>query len=1205
MKRLLSLCVLLSSLTFATAHTGMIGIDQNSNGMSDVYELLYPTAVNPNDDTDGDGQTNLEESVSGTDPTNAASKLDLMSFSSTSTTVQVNFASQLGKSYQFQSTSTLSSWANQGATISGTGAVLPASCTTSGDRLFVRIAAQDRDSDGDGVNDWEELLLGLNPQSADTAANGLGDLSMAMAMLASANTILIVATDALASESGPDSGSFTIIRRGNFTALTVSLTTTGTAISGTDYTALPTSVYFAPGATIATVTVSPLPDAFSEAAETVVLSLAPGSGYTVGTPSSATVTIGTATGTAPVLINANHTGGLVDGPFQFDLSAQNSPTSYFANGLPSGLTINTSTGRISGTPLAAASGLNLVTVGAQNSAGANTMLLAITIINTGHSITRDYWNSLTTSGGVSGVPVYSTPTGTGTVSLLQGPNNVTDGFGSRIRGYLYAPLSGNYTFWISGDESAELWISSSTEPADKLLRAFLTAPSNVNQWTLASTQKSLPVALTAGQGYYIEVIQKENTGADHVEIGWAKPTDATTAPSEIVPAYALHPYTAPTISAGTSTLYLATLTPQNGASSLGAGYGVLQVNEAQTAATLTFNSSNLTSTVNGMHLHSGAHAGAIIYDIDDATPDANGAYQWTFTATGNISVSDIVTIITTGQCYLNIHTESYPAGEIKGFFQLAVGSQFFTPPASVPAWTGSAPDDAEAVRFLQQASFGADAASIASVKSLGYSVWIDDQFTKTATSHMTNTVANIAAIPPVQPNLTPSPYFLRSWYKTAATGQDQLRQRVAFALSQTLVISFDSTLSQRAKACAYYYDLLVNDGLGNFRTLLKNVTLAPAMGLYLDMLGNKKADASIGRTANENYAREVLQLFSIGLNRLHPDGTLVLSSQGIPLPTYDQNVVVGFANTFTGWTYASGGTGPQDSVPMINTAANHDFTAKTILNGAVIPAGQTGAADLDNAIDTIFYHPNVGPFICRQLIQRLVTSNPSPAYVYRIASIFNDNGSGVRGDMKPVIKAILMDPEARDASYRNQQGYSHLREPVLRITALLRALHGSSTSGYWNMGGTSNGSIFQLSQTPLSAASVFNFYEPNYIYPAETGDNNLYAPEFQITSEASVILTANFVQNLLYVGVGNAREGQGQDIKVTLTTEMALADTPTTLVDTLNTNLMAGQMSQSMKDIIVNHLNTINTANASARQLERVRAAVFLISISPEFCIMK
>ncbi len=1181
------------------------GIDQNQNSLSDVFEALYSSATTPGTDLDGDGQTNLEECISGTDPTNGGSKLDLVAFSASATTAQVSFASVVGKQYQLQSTSTLAGWADEGGSLAGTGGVLASSCPAGGSRSFLRVSVGDRDADADGVTDWEESLLGLNPQTGDTAGNGSGDYAMAVEMLASPSTILIVATDALASETGPDTGTFTVIRRGGFAALTVNLTRTGTATSGTDYTALPATVSFAPGATSATITVTPLADAQAESAETVILSLAAGSGYTVGTPGSATVSIGTATGTAPVLTNANHAGGLVDGPFQFDLAAAPAPTSWFASGLPAGLTLNSSTGRISGTPQAAATGLNLLTVGAQNSAGAATMLLAITITNTAHNITRESWTGLATTGGVSGVPVYSAPSTTGTISLLQGPANVADGFGSRIRGCVHAPMTGNYTFWISGDESAELWISSTADPADKLLRAFLTAPSAVNQWTLAATQKSLPIAMTGGQGYYIEVVQKENTGSDHVEVGWAKPTDATTAPSEIVPAYALHPYTAPAVSAGSSTLYLATLTPQNGAASLGSGTGVLQVNETQTAATLSFSFSNLSSPVNGMHVHSGAHAGAIIFDIDDAHPDGNDVYQWTFTATGNITAANIADIISTGQAYINIHTQNYPSGEIKGFFQLAVGSQFFTPPPAAPAWTGAAPTDAEAVRFLQQASFGADAASIASVKSLGYSAWVDDQFTKPATSHLTNTTANIAAIPPPQQNLTPSPYFLRSWYKTAATGQDQLRQRVAFALSQITVISFDSILSQRARACAYYYDILGTDGLGNFRTLLKNVTLAPAMGLYLDMLGNKKADPAIGRTANENYAREVLQLFSIGLNRLHPDGTLVLSSHGTPVPTYDQSVVVGFANTFTGWTTAPGGAGLQDTLPMVNASVNHDVTAKTILNGAVIPAGQTGAADMDNAIDTIFYHPNVGPFICRQLIQRLVTSNPSPAYVYRAASVFNENGSGVRGDMKPVIKAILMDPEARDPAYRTQPGYSHLREPVMRITALLRALHGSSTSGYWNMGGTSNGSNFQLGQTPLSAASVFNFYEPNYIQPGETGDSNLYAPEFQITSEASVILNANFVQQLLYVGVGNAREGQSQDIKVSLTTEMALADTPATLVDTLNTNLMAGQMSQSMKDIIVNHLNTLNSPNTAARQLERVRAAVFLICISPEFCVMK
>src|SRR5205085_9623127 len=288
---------------------------------------------------------------------------------------------------------------------------------------------------------------------------------------------------------------------------------------------------------------------------------------------------------------------------------------------------------------------------------------------------------------------------------------------------------------------------------------------------------------------------------------------------------------------------------------------------------------------------------------------------------------------------------------------------------------------------------------------------------------------------------------------------DQLRQRVAFALSETLVVSINSAgLGNAPFALPAYDGVLVRDAFGNYRQLLEDITLNPAMGAYLNMLQNDKANPARGTSPNENYARELMQLFSIGLYNLNLDGSLTLSSSGFPIATYGQNEILGTAAVLTGWTYAQPGAanpvffpGAQDwRDPMINIASHHQTDAKTILNGVFIPANQSAAQDLKMMLDTIFNHPNVGPFICRQLIQRLVTSNPSPGYVYRVASVFNDNGQGVRGDLKAVVRAILMDYDAR-VGFAAAQGAGHEREPVIRLTNLLRAFNATSPSGKYSV----------------------------------------------------------------------------------------------------------------------------------------------------------
>jgi hypothetical protein len=361
------------------------------------------------------------------------------------------------------------------------------------------------------------------------------------------------------------------------------------------------------------------------------------------------------------------------------------------------------------------------------------------------------------------------------------------------------------------------------------------------------------------------------------------------------------------------------------------------------------------------------------------------------------------------------------------------------------------------------------------VKMSGYSAWLTKQFALPATSHLPVVLASANADPTASLS---GVLTFNTWWKQSVTAPDQLRQRVAFALSEIMVLSEQGVLADNPFALSSYYDLLLKDAFGNFRTLLKDVTLHPAMGLYLDMRRNDKANATLGTRPNENYAREIMQLFSVGLNRMWPDGTLVLNSQGEIVPTYDQHVIEGYARVFTGWNYyqtnrdkthlpSNWNPPPNYTNTMVLVSQHHELGAKTLLDNIVLPpaAGpQTNwtttnfdaycSQDLDKALDSIFYNENVGPFICRELIQRLVTSHPSRDYLYRVVQAFNNNGKGVRGDMKAVITAILLDYEARSPALLDQPTFGKQREPVLRATAVARAfLTPPALSGSFNQKG--------------------------------------------------------------------------------------------------------------------------------------------------------
>lgn len=471
--------------------------------------------------------------------------------------------------------------------------------------------------------------------------------------------------------------------------------------------------------------------------------------------------------------------------------------------------------------------------------------------------------------------------------------------------------------------------------------------------------------------------------------------------------------------------------------------------------------------------------------------------------------------------------------------------------------------------------------------------------------------------------------FYSSWWRQALTEPGQLRQRVAFAYSQIFVVSLnDPTLGNGPPAIrgvGSYYDMLLENAFGNYRELLDDITMHAAMGVYLTYMSNRAEDPAGSRTPDENYAREVLQLMSIGLFELNLDGTLRTDSNGRPIPTYTQSDISNLAKVFTGmgWWHPNpnnntfAGSNRQNDAfirPLLFYPQFHSTSAKTFL-GTTIPATSSATAasmgsEIDIALDTIFQHPNVGPFIATRLIQQLVTSNPSPAYVERVARVFNDNGSGVRGDMGAVVRAILLDPEARDMTNASAAAFGKLREPVIRMANLLRGFNARSASGYWLIQNTSSSQ--SLGQSPMASPSVFNFWRPGFVPPAttEAGSRNLRAPEFQAVDEVSVAGYVNTVFTALTNGLGAPTSGS-PDVRLDLAREIAMADDANALVEHINRLLFYGAMPSSLRSRLVEAVSSISIpANGSAAQIEaarlaRVQTALLLSMSAPDYLIQR
>ena len=521
---------------------------------------------------------------------------------------------------------------------------------------------------------------------------------------------------------------------------------------------------------------------------------------------------------------------------------------------------------------------------------------------------------------------------------------------------------------------------------------------------------------------------------------------------------------------------------------------------------------------------------------------------------------------------------------------------------------------AEASRFLARATFGPNMAAIDALAASDSEAWFAAQFAKPQTLHRSYIDQMLATQAAGGAKVSYTGMYETFWQQ-AVRGEDQLRQRVAFALSQIFVISMQNeTIRPMVRGNASYLDMLGQHAFGNFRNLLDGVAMHPMMGIYLSHLRNQKEAGT--RTPDENFAREVMQLFTIGLYQLNADGSLNLSS-GKPVDTYTREDVAGLAKVFTGLSWAgpdqasnrfngSVADPDRDWKPMQMYPAFHSSSEKRFL-GQTISGATGGEADIKLALDTLFNHPNAAPFFSRQLIQRLVTSNPSAAYIGRVSAVFANNGKGVRGDMQAIVRAVLLDPEAL-APAGTSLRTGKLREPLLRLANWMRAFDARAPSGVYSIYYLDD-PLSGLGQSPLNAPSVFNFYRPSYVPPnSAIASAGLVAPEMQITSEPSVTGYLNFMQEAINTGVGEARV-----IKPDYTKELALSGDASALVERIDLLLMNGAMSSRLRGQIVGAVNSIavpvatsaNATQVATAQANRVKLAIFLTMASTDYLVQK
>jgi uncharacterized protein (DUF1800 family) len=685
----------------------------------------------------------------------------------------------------------------------------------------------------------------------------------------------------------------------------------------------------------------------------------------------------------------------------------------------------------------------------------------------------------------------------------------------------------------------------------------------------------------------------------------ATATGTTTATATAAPSTTAVVTTTATPQPGQPVTFVARMGPEDAnVRTTATGNASLLLSADRKSARITMSFSGLTTDQTAAHIHGPANEGVkapVIFGIP--TGQINNL-EWVIEPKGDLTVEAQVEALLAGRMYINVHSTQYPDGEIRGHFYMVNGT-LPTPTSAAATPTATTPGeltDADIVRFLNQATFGATPAEIARVKQMGLEAWLNDQAQKKMSDY--NGMQDVAYYRQFAAKVR--------FFQNAVKNDDQLRQRVAFALSQIIVVA-DVGNNDDHNAMVAYHNLLQKYALGNYRDLLYEMTLNPSMGAYLNMADNEKADPEKGTQPNENYARELLQLFSIGVFKTNMDGTLQLDANGKPIENYTIEDIKEFSRALTGWTFA-----PEEGeemrehnrfnpyAPMVAWEDNHDKGAKKLLNGTTIPAGQTAQQDVEDVIDNVFNHPNTAPFISRQLIQHLVTSNPSPAYIGRVAAVFANNGQGVRGDLNAVVRAILLDPEAR-GPVKTDPNYGRLREPAQYIVNVLRALNAKG-----DMYGAPQWSE-RMGQDVFSPRTVFSFYQPDYriTYNGQT----IYSPPAQILTTDSSLQRLNFMYYLIFGEIypeGPKRVDRNDDgdvikeydpvkISIDLTPWQQLAGEPEKLVDELNKVFMHGSMSPAMRTTVLNAVNEIGAGNPKFR----AQTALYIVITSMQYQVQQ
>jgi uncharacterized protein (DUF1800 family) len=528
-------------------------------------------------------------------------------------------------------------------------------------------------------------------------------------------------------------------------------------------------------------------------------------------------------------------------------------------------------------------------------------------------------------------------------------------------------------------------------------------------------------------------------------------------------------------------------------------------------------------------------------------------------------------------------------------YEIVIGEGIVLPGATRPI--------EEASRFLNQATFGPTYEMIEELHDSGksYAEWIDAQIAMAPTTLAQSIAAELSTGAQFDHKL-----FHRGWWRSAVQGQDQLRQRMAFALSQILVVSGQGAdlIRGSSEAAGSYYDILLNNAFGNYADLLEEITYHPGMGIYLGHFRNQKANPEFGTFPDENYARELMQLFSIGLWELNEDGTKKLDYKGAPIPSYTNFHVTELAKVMTGFNW--GGTNSfngylyRPELPMTIWDDYHDRGEKFLVNGGHLPPRQLARNDVRLAVENLVNHPSAGPFIGRLLIQRFVTSNPSPGYIRRVALVFADNGKGERGDLGAVIRAILLDQEARGENQRTKTNFGKMREPYVTYVHLSRGFEAKNEAE--NFAVSVSNHLDSLGQLPLMAPSVFNFYLPDYQPSIELGREDLVAPEFQILTPLISVSWANLLRTDIELGAGYLHSNPEATRHHDYSAELDLVATPNALIDRLDLIFTYGKLRSETREIIRSAMNG-QRGNLSDEQ--KLSLAIYLVMTSPEYAILR